>query len=229
MAGPCSLYPLCRGLYVINRARQQIHQVNSTSGNNNAGNQQVGPMKAASAPNRFPLFVPPRSPFQQLYIQAGSIGAASYWFDSNLSESYILYDPAVIGWRLDDGSLPPVKKYFENPSYDPSTRTFQGVIRWEPVAFNGDSRWEYRIVFSENFTIIESGEVVSHGETEKTHAYQRDLQYRIAIGPGTKFRLKEMVTMITIMYCTIPRVKRKTLLHLLPIDVLREVRKYLYE
>ena len=58
---------------------------------------------------------------------------------------------------MDDGSSPPAKKHFEDWTYDAGTRTFTGDITWAPVCFGGYNRWEYIMVFDEDFTKIESG------------------------------------------------------------------------
>ncbi len=87
----------------------------------------------------------------EVYTQGrrGCLGVASYHFDT-LEQTYISYAAALPEWRLDDGSAPPERKYFEETSYDGATRTFRGIIRWEPVPFNGASRWEYEMVPSEH-------------------------------------------------------------------------------
>lgn len=60
-------------------------------------------------------------------------------------------------------------------------RTFRGVVNWSPVAFHGDSRWVYRIVFSEDFTAIAGGEVTAYNgqeeETRDVHVYGQHLFY----------------------------------------------------
>ena len=84
---------------------------------------------------------------------------------------------------MDDGSKPPANKYFEDCSYNEASRTFIGVIRWSEVTFGGDSRWEYRLVFSEDFQTIESGEVRSFDDQDNlrdTCDYPYDLNYKLA-------------------------------------------------
>ena len=120
----------------------------------------------------------PTTIFGGVYVQGGTEGLASYHF--NEVESYISYSSAPPSWLLDDGSPPPVKKLFLNASYNASTRTFSAVVDWSHVNFDGDAKWIYRMVFSEDFTSIEGGEVLSYGaEGEKRHwhAYEEDLFY----------------------------------------------------
>lgn len=120
----------------------------------------------------------PTTIFGGVYVQCDTEGLASYHF--NDGDSYISYSAAPPFWRLDDGSPPPVKKPFLNASYDASTRTFRAAVDWSHVNFNGDAKWIYRIVFSEDFASIESGEVLSYGaagEKRHWHAYEQDLFY----------------------------------------------------
>ena len=74
---------------------------------------------------------------------------------------YISYANAPTDWTLGDGSPPPDKKPFLNPTYDAATRTFTGNIEWAPSTFGGDARWEYQMVFSEDFSSICGGGVRS--------------------------------------------------------------------
>ena len=93
-----------------------------------------------------------------VYLQQGSLGEASYHFDT-IEASYISYASAPATWTLDDGSRPPQRKTFLSPAYDEATRTFTGVIDWAPTSFGGDERWEYRMVFSDTFNTICDGEL----------------------------------------------------------------------
>jgi len=52
----------------------------------------------------------------------------------------------------------PDKKPWVERSFDVATFTFRGGIDWDP-AFNGDSRWDYTIVFAENFSGVVDGKV----------------------------------------------------------------------
>jgi len=117
------------------------------------------------------LETPPiSSPYGQVYLQGGSLGVASYHFDSatDPSGTYISYSNAPSSWKLEDGSAPPIKKPFTNAKYDENTRTFTGDIAWDESPFMGDTLWSYTMVFSETFAIIEAGMMVSDkGATTK--------------------------------------------------------------
>lgn len=120
-----------------------------------------------------------------VFVQYGKLGLASYHFNS-LEDCYISYDAAPETWRLDDGRRPPSKKAWEEVSYDPESRIFRGVIRWDPT-FHGCREWLYRIEFSEDFAGITGGEVVSSGDPQATwtqsflapwiHDWERHLSY----------------------------------------------------
>jgi len=105
---------------------------------------------------------PPSTIFGSVYVQGLSYapfleGIASYHFDSE-DDCYISYTNAPDDWQLADGSRPPVKKHFVDISFDTSTRTFRGVVEWDPP-FGGDVRWEYEMVFSEDFGSICGGQM----------------------------------------------------------------------
>ena len=120
----------------------------------------------------------PDTIFGGIYVQGNTIGLASYHFQEE--ESYISYSAAPPFWRLDDGSSPPVRKPFENSSYDPLTRTFNAVVHWSPVTFHGDLKWNYRIVFSEDFMTISGGEVTAYQNKNvpsDVHVYGQHLVY----------------------------------------------------
>lgn len=130
-----------------------------------------------------------------VFVQYGKLGLASYHFNS-LEDCYISYDAAPETWRLDDGCRPPSKKPWEEVSYDPESRIFRGVIRWDPP-FRGNSKWVYRMEFSEDFAGITGGEVVCSGGSEATtqsylapwiHDWERHLSYlRWTPPPATMF------------------------------------------
>ena len=120
----------------------------------------------------------PTTIYGGVYVQAGTVGLASYHFSPE--ESYICYSAAPTTWRLDDGAPPPVRKPFLNATYDSSSRTFRAVVDWSEVNFGGDAEWIYRMVFSEEFSTIERGEVVSYdamGRKGMWHVYEQDLFY----------------------------------------------------
>ena len=126
-----------------------------------------------------PLVERPTTITGAVYVQCNTVGLASYHFSEE--ESYISYSAAPPNWLLDDGSPPPVKKPFLQTNYDPTSRTFRAVVDWSDINFAGDAEWIYRMVFSEDFTMIERGEVLSYdadGEQGRWHVYQRDLHYK---------------------------------------------------
>jgi len=116
--------------------------------------RDVGSGRALASP-------PVSTIFGSIFVQASGLGVASYHFDTK-EDCYISYAEAPRSWRLDDGTSPPAKKPFEDPSWDPSTRTFRGNISWDPP-FNGARRWEYEIVFACDFSAIVGGRVVQDG------------------------------------------------------------------
>ena len=111
-------------------------------------------------------------------MQDGKVGYASYHF--NEAESYISYSAPSPSWQLDNGSALPVKKPFQDVTFEASTRTFRAIVEWHPIALDGDVKWVYRMVFSVDYTRIEKGEVISYGasgETRHMWAYGRELVY----------------------------------------------------
>lgn len=116
---------------------------------------------------------PPTSIVGQSYMQLGRLGLASYHFEecdeASFDRAYISYAAAPEAWRLDGdgveggGGLPPAHKPFEATSYDRTTRTFRGTVHWlPPGTFHGNARWEYEMVFAEDFGGIEGGSVRAH-------------------------------------------------------------------
>jgi hypothetical protein len=69
---------------------------------------------------------------------------------------------------------------FEDCSFDASTRTFRGTVQWLDSPLGVRARWIYRMVFSDDFCIIEDGEIVSYdvlGVAASTDRYPQDLRY----------------------------------------------------
>jgi len=169
-----------------------------------------------------------------MYVQGTRLGLASYWFDRDITKSYICYDPIECShWLLDNGERPPERKYFENASYDPATRTFRGIIRWEPVRFHGDSMWTYTVIFNQDFTAISHGQVESEGASPRRHLYGMELVYRLAAGPGALERLKSLVLVYTLALSTVSKRRGRASrcsLTILPQDVLlRLLKSFLVE
>lgn len=104
--------------------------------------------------------VPASSPFGHAYMQLGLLGLASYHFTGE-REGYISYEApeALMLPALDDGGRPPARKDFSDVSYDPETRTLRAAVSWAPASWHGVQRWEYDMVFSEDFMNISEGEV----------------------------------------------------------------------
>ena len=125
----------------------------------------------------------PTTIFGSRYVQFGRLGLASYHFRA-ADDCYISYEDAPPSWRLDDGAPPPPVKPFDSPSWDAATRTFTGVIDWSANPFHGNARWEYTIVFSEDFREISGGEVRAFdaaGELVSTHRYGQHLRYKLYV------------------------------------------------
>lgn len=99
-----------------------------------------------------------KSIFGCVYVQGICKGLASYHFDST-EYCYISYSsPRCLMWpALSDGSRPPLKKPFENHSFDPESRTFRGDIVWSPNSWENSILWKYEMIFSEDFDTIEGG------------------------------------------------------------------------
>merc|ERR1712226_141049 len=94
-----------------------------------------------------------------VYIQSLGLGAASYHIGNKASESYISYENAPSSWKRKDGSKPPAKKYFDNATYDTEKKTFKGTINWGQNTMSGFAKWEYEIIFSEDFETVKGGTV----------------------------------------------------------------------
>ncbi|CAK0847296.1 unnamed protein product, partial [Prorocentrum cordatum] len=119
---------------------------------------------------------PPADPFGSVFVQGlhyapGLEGIASYHFDSP-EDCYISYSSAPDEWRLDDGSHPPRRKPFADCAYDADRRTFTAVVHWDPP-FHGDVRWEYEMVFAEDFGGIASGQMRGYsGPTTRSRTHE---------------------------------------------------------
>ena len=108
----------------------------------------------------------------QTYVPIEGIGFSSYHFDKD--GSYISYAAATDDWLLSDRSKVPDKKYFLNQVYTPEDRTCKATISWAPVTFNGDSTWDFTMVFSPDFKFIEDGTIVAKdakGNVLTTHHF----------------------------------------------------------
>ena len=111
------------------------------------------------------------SPFGHSYIQCNTVGLASYHFEGD--GPYISYENAPDNWRLDNNQKPPIRKKFQDWSYDSITRSFRGNIAWTEATFDGEALWKYKLVFSRDFNKIESGSVTCYDtESEITQVTQ---------------------------------------------------------
>lgn len=126
-----------------------------------------------------PIIINAETVYGSTYSQDHTIGCESYHFVEE-GRCYISY-AAVQNQKLDNGLPIPETKDFEHTSFDLQTRTFRGIVDWSPHTRNGNSKCEYQMVFSEDFTQIENGEVVQYdGEGTKRDnslIYGEDLFY----------------------------------------------------
>ena len=111
------------------------------------------------------------SPFGHSYIQENTVGLASYHFDGNVP--YVSYENAPDSWCLDNNQKPPIRKKFQDWSYDSITRSFRGKIAWTEATFGGDALWKYEFVFSRDFDRIESGSVTCYDAEREITAVQQ--------------------------------------------------------
>ena len=119
------------------------------------------------------------SPFGHSYIQGNTVGLASYHFDEGTP--YISYEHAPDSWRLDNNQKPPIRKKFQDWSYDSITRSFRGNITWNEATFRGEVLWKYEFVFSRDFNQIESGSVTCYNAEREITAVQ---PFRTKSGQG---------------------------------------------
>jgi len=142
----------------------------------------------------------PPTIFGQVYAHTGGGGVASYHFDE--AGAYISYENALssVFPALDDGTRPPARKFFENPAYDPTTRTFRGHVTWIP-SWMGAHCWEYEMIFSSDLNKIVGGFVKatlvadSNGARERITRFGVDLYYqKLSVGvEGTPEGVKNVL------------------------------------
>ena len=120
-----------------------------------------------------------------VYIQGGTLGLASYHFDSVPDNCYISYesDRCKFWPSLANGERPPEKKYFINCELNEEARTFRGDIEWHPTDWQGDALWRYEMYFSEDYEFISGGQVVAYdavenGNVKETHTFGINLHYK---------------------------------------------------
>lgn len=105
------------------------------------------------------------------------VGKASYHFTRD--SSWISYATAPDSWRLDSGERLPLKKYFENTSYDQEARIFRGIIDWSTTPIANAVRWEYEMYFDSSFKKIVDGTVLTifQDGTHQTKHFGVDMIY----------------------------------------------------
>ena len=75
---------------------------------------------------------------------------------------------------------PPARKPFDVPVWEPATRTFTATVEWGENTFGGDARWEYTMVFSDDFAFIAGGacrKFDADGQSTGVSAFPIQLQY----------------------------------------------------
>lgn len=134
----------------------------------------------------------PLTIYGQVYVQEGSLGFVSFHFEE--AGSYVSYESLrCCDLRtLDNGSKPPARKPFVVSSYEPLTRTFWGEVDWAPTTWDGAERWVYEMIFSKEFTCIESGKVEKFRPSMvvpfDVAVFGRDLFYLRWLPPASKPR-----------------------------------------
>ncbi|CAL1128626.1 unnamed protein product [Cladocopium goreaui] len=86
------------------------------------------------------------------------VGFASFHFEDG--NAYISHSSArcpFAGLVLDNGSLPPDKKFFEKTFWHQGSRTFHGELIWSPCTWYGSERWRIVMQFSEDLAFVTTG------------------------------------------------------------------------
>ena len=69
--------------------------------------------------------------------------------------------------------------------YDKATRTFTATVDWGANNFGGDARWEYTMVFSDDFAFIAGGacrtQRAGAGQAAEPAAYDNDARTAAAL------------------------------------------------
>ena len=75
-----------------------------------------------------------------------------------LEDSYVSYERQTFRTRkLDDGSPFPLKKIFDQITWDPQTRNLIATQLWNPSTDKGCFKMEFDLIFSEDLKKVESG------------------------------------------------------------------------
>ncbi|GBG30185.1 Hypothetical Protein FCC1311_064052 [Hondaea fermentalgiana] len=105
------------------------------------------------------------------------VGKASYHFTRD--GCWISYASAPETWKLDSGARIPLKKNFQNISYDHDARIFRGVIDWSDDPIANATRWEYEMHFDPSFRTLREGTVrtVDVNGTSEIRRFGVDMSY----------------------------------------------------
>ncbi|MCB9592734.1 MAG: hypothetical protein H6719_08375 [Sandaracinaceae bacterium] len=131
----------------------------SACGGGGGTNEDAGPVAEDAGPVAEDAGTGPSNPLLgSVYVQPQGLGFASYHFDAE-DDVYIRYETLPV--PLDNGLPFPARKAFTDLRFDLSNRVFEANIDWteQGTTVNGASRWEYRMVFSSDYSRIESGEL----------------------------------------------------------------------
>ena len=82
-------------------------------------------------------------------------GMASYHF---VNESLVFINWKEMGISYLNGE-PAHASTFENTNFDLSTRTFSGSVIFDKELYKNELRWDYVMIFDENFSIISKGHI----------------------------------------------------------------------
>jgi len=124
------------------------------------------------------------------FVQGNEVGLGSYHFVKANDEkgAYISYESSkTTRWgTLDNGSPLPPRVCFRNAEFIEDILTFHGFISWEDdfsTSLNGCTKWEFEMVFDEEFTKIKGGGVrnfLKNGEEGPFLKYKDMMKYKNA-------------------------------------------------
>ena len=137
------------------------------------------------------------SPVGKVYIQSFKRGLASYHFDAP-HRAHIDYTAALSSWTFSDRTPLPKIKEFTDVHFDAATRTFTGKVELHRKTLRGATTWTYVMVFSRDYSRIESGSVVASDATGKEVShddYGKSLNY---IRDDSK--LKKSLTFLRVIF-----------------------------
>lgn len=111
-------------------------------------------MPLAALVQSLPCQEPASSIYGGVYRRSPLPSPSYHFYEKDSYMSYIGVPSDRL--TLDDSSLPPTRKIFSETSWDSFSRTFNGVIDWDP-AFVGYTKFEYSMVFDAEFKQIVAG------------------------------------------------------------------------